>query len=166
VQLIGQVVYPPGLPSLHRVRVHAMAAMALARARGRRARSDGVVWSMYVMYASELHSPMSLMRSGGTPMRWAKVAPPRRKLCPENSDGFTPILVSQPGRAAPPAAAPPAAALPAAAPPAAAPLLLPPCRTPCCTPALLLTILLLLLRGWSQQDKFKGVFLRGVSARP
>ena len=95
MQLIGQVVYPPGLPSLHRVRVHAMAAMALARARGRRARSDGVVRSMYVMYASELQSPMSLMMSGGTPMRWAKVAPSRRKLCPENSDGLTQIFRRQ-----------------------------------------------------------------------
>jgi hypothetical protein len=28
-------------------------------------------------------------------MRWAKVAPPRRKLCPENSEGFTPILPRQ-----------------------------------------------------------------------
>ena len=72
-----------------------MAAMALARARGRRARSVGVVWSMYDMYASELQSPMSLMRSGDTPMRWAKVAPPRRKLCPENWEGSTPTFSRQ-----------------------------------------------------------------------
>jgi len=28
-------------------------------------------------------------------MRWAKVAPPRRKLCPEKSEGFTPTLPRQ-----------------------------------------------------------------------
>jgi hypothetical protein len=79
-------------------------------------RSSGVAWSMYAIYASELQSPMSLMRSGKTPMRWQKVAPPRgvncgawgvncgawsvncgawgvncgprRKLCPENFEGW------------------------------------------------------------------------------
>jgi hypothetical protein len=93
VQLMGQVVYPTWA---------ALSISGEGSRHGRAGRGEGPKQAGQVFQCGfgchvgiRTSIPMSLMGSGGKPMRWAKVGLPPWKLCPENFEGSTLILRRQ-----------------------------------------------------------------------